>query len=359
MSIFDVSNPADDEERTRDLVDPERLGSWMDDQGLPDKGEPVAVRYISGGAANEVFEVRRGDSRMVLRRPPRVVPKGRNETMLREYRVLSALDGTDVPHPEAIAVCEDESVLGAAFYLMGYVDGWTGMSGTGWAPPFDTDLEARRGLAFELIDAIARLAKVDWKARGLEGFGRPDNFHDRQVDRWWTFYEGFRFRDVAGLEEAAAWLRDHRPRTFEPGIMHGDYSYANVMFHHGAPARIAAIVDWEQATVGDPKLDLGWVMMTWPNPGEDGSHILIPVDYEGMPTREELLERYSLVSGRPVDDIEYYVILGRFKMAVVLEGGYARVVKGQADNPRTAAFGAAVERLAANAAELVRTTIYR
>jgi len=344
-----------DDERTRDLIDRDRLARWMDAQGLPGNGEPVETRYISGGASNEIFEIVRGPHRMVLRRPPRVVPKGRNETMLREYRVLHALNGTDVPHPEAIAACDDESVMGSSFYLMGLVDGWSPMSTRRvWPAPFDTDLTARSGLAYQLVDGIAKLAKVDWKARGLEGFGKPEGFHERQVDRWFAHLAAFQFREIPGLDVAGEWLRTHKPRWWEPGIIHGDYQFANVMFAHGAPGRLAAIVDWEMATIGDPLLDLGWVIMGWSNTDEDRSGAY--VDMEGMPDRDDLLEYYSKESGRPVDDIDYYVVLARFKIAIVLEGGYARVVTGEADNPSTAAFGPVVLDMAAKAAELARTS---
>jgi len=359
MTDVDTSDSAPtDDERTRDLIDPARLGEWMDGQGLAGAGEPVQTRYISGGASNEIFEVRRGDYVAVLRRPPRVVPKGRNETMLREYRVLHALNGTDVPHPEAIAACDDPAVIGSSFYLMGLIDGWSPMNtGRVWPAPFDTDLDARAGLAFQLVDGIAKLAKVDWQARGLEGFGKPEGFHERQVDRWYAHLASFQFRDLPGLDVAGEWLRAHKPRWWAPGIIHGDYQFANVMFKHGAPARLAAIVDWEMATIGDPLLDLGWVMMSWSNPGDDRSQGY--VDMEGMPGRDDLLEYYSKESGRPVDDIDYYVILARFKIAIVLEGGYARVMKGDADNPKTAAFGPVVLDMAAKAAELARTSTLR
>ncbi len=342
------------DERTAGLVDPERLGRWMDGQGLPGAGEPVEVRFVSGGASNEIFHVRRGDFEAVLRRPPRVVPPGRNETMLREHRVLEALNGTDVPHPEALAACPDPGVLGASFYLMQAVDGWSPMHTDGWPAPFDTDLGARYGLGIQLVDGIARLARVDWRARGLEGFGKPEGFHDRQVDRWLAHLAPVRFRELPGLDEAADWLRRHRPSHWEPGIIHGDYQFANVMFAHGAPARLAAIVDWEMSTVGDPLLDLGWVMNGWTDPGEDRTKGY--VDATGLPGRDEVLHHYATVSGRPVDEIDYYVILARFKLAIVLEAGYARVVAGQADNPGMAAFGRVVLDNLRAAAELASTT---
>ena len=345
-----------DDERTRGLVDADALARWMDGQKLPGAGAPLTVRFVTGGASNELFEVCRGDVRLALRRPPRKVPKGRNETMLREYRVLSALRDTDVPHTRAVAACDDPAVLGACFYLMEFVDGWSPLAiGRTWPAPFDTDLDARRGLAFELVRAIAKLSRVDWRARGLEGFGKPDGFHERQVDRWLAHLAVFRFRELPGLDEAADWLRRHKPRAYRPGILHGDYQFANVMYRHGAPARMAAIVDWEMATIGDPLLDLGWVLMGWPDPDEDRTGAGY-VDYAGMPSRTELMERYAAVSGLPVDEMDYYVILARFKIAIVLEGGYARYVQGGADNPKMAMFGDVVLDMMRKAAELARTT---
>ncbi|HLI72854.1 MAG TPA: phosphotransferase family protein [Acidimicrobiales bacterium] len=347
-----------EDERTRGLVDEARLADFLDEHGVPGTGEELHVRFITGGASNELFEVRRGGHRMALRRPPRVVPEGRNDTMLREYRLLAALRDTDVPHARAVAVCDDPSLMGGCFYLMEFVEGWSPLGGGGWPAPFDTDLDARRGLGFQLVDGIAKLATVDWRARGLEGFGRPDGFHERQVDRWMAHLAAVQFRPIPGLETAAEWLRTHRPRGYEPGIMHGDYQFANVMFGHGAPARLAAIVDWEMATVGDPLLDLGWVVQGWVDDDSErstGSY----VDYTGMPTRSEILEYYARESGRDVSEIDYYVVLARFKLAVVLEGGYARVVQGKADNPKMEAFGPIVLDLAQKAADLAQTSTRR
>lgn len=343
-----------DEERTPELADPERLARWMDTRGLPGAGLPLEATFVTGGASNEIFELRRGEHRMALRRPPSIVPKGRNETMLREYRVLRALRDSDVPHARALAVCDDPQEMGACFYLMEWVDGWSPMNTDGWPAPFNTHLHARRGLALELVDAIAALARVDWRAVGLEGFGKPEGFLERQVDRWLAHLASFKFRELPGLDVAADWLRVHTPASFKPGIIHGDYQFANVMFRHGAPARLAAIVDWEMATVGDPLLDLAWILMGWPDPGEGDR--LGYVDYGGMPARAELTERYAKHTGLPTDQIDYYVVLARFKMACVLEGGYARYVRGGADNPKMAAFGDVVLDMARRAAELATSS---
>jgi len=271
--------------------------------------------------------------------------------MLREARVLAALRDSDVPHARLLGVCADPGVLGACFYVMDWVEGWTPL---GPLPePFLSDASAKRALGNELVDAIANLSRVDWRAGGLEGFGKPDGFLERQVDRWLAHLATFRFRELPGLEEAALWLRAHTPRAFRPGIIHGDYQFANVMFRQGAPAKMAAVVDWEMSTVGDPLLDLGWVLMGWPDPDEDRSQALY-FDYSGMQSRAELMERYAKRSGLDLDAIDYYVVLARFKMACVLEGGYARFVQGGADNPKMASFGQVVLDMARRAAELAR-----
>ena len=332
----------------------ESLARWLDAQDIA-PGQALEVSLISGGTSNDIFLIQRGDRRMVLRKPPEKVPPGRNETMLREFRVINALNGTDVPHPEAIAVCDDTSVIGSCFYLMSEVDGWSPMTTSGWVEPFLSDESLRPGLAYQLVDGIAKLGNVDWRAKGLEGFGRPEGFHDRQVERWQAHLAKFQFREIPGLDAAAAWLRDHKPSGWEPGIMHGDYQFANVMFKHGAPAQLAALVDFEMATVGDPLLDLAWVLMGWPDADEDRTKTGY-VDYTGLPDRADLLEAYAKASGREVSEIDYYLILARFKMAIVLEGGYARVVKGEGGNPKMAYYGEAVLKTAAQAAELAATT---
>jgi aminoglycoside phosphotransferase (APT) family kinase protein len=338
------------------VINAERLADWMDGAGLPGKGEPIRLRFVSGGTQNEIYEVRRGDLHCALRIPPAAAPAGRDEGIYREWRIIEALGGTDVPHTEAIAVCTDPAVLGRTFYLMGFVDGWSPMDQRRWPAPFDTDLAARAGLAYQLAEGIALLSKVDWRARGLLDLGRPEGFHERQVDRWSAFLDRIKGRELPGFDVAAGWLRTHRPLDFVPGLMHGDYQFANVMFRHGAPARLAAIVDWEMGTVGDPKLDLAWMVQSWPEdtsaPEAAGSSY---VDLTGMPSRSALLAHYAEVSGRQVDDIDYYLVLAKWKLAVVLEQGFQRA----GDDEKLLAFGPVVLDLMRGAAELAETTVYR
>jgi aminoglycoside phosphotransferase (APT) family kinase protein len=338
------------------LIDIARLAAWMDDAGLAGAGEPVEHRFLSGGTQNEIYEIRRGAARCAIRIPPAAAPADRDAGILREWRIIQALDGTDVPHAPAVAVCPDAAVLGRPFYLMGFVDGWSPMDRRGtWPAPFDTDLAARAGLGYQLAEGIALLSGVDWQARGLHGLGRPENFHERQVDRWLSFFGKVRTRDLDGMDVASAWLRCHQPIDYVPGIMHGDYQFANVMFADGPPARLAAIVDWEMGTVGDPKLDLGWMIQAWPQdtmaPDAAGASY---VDLRGMPSRSDVLARYSEVSGRQVDDIDYYVILARWKLAIVLEKGFARA----GDDEKLLAFGPVITATMKSAAELAETTEY-
>jgi aminoglycoside phosphotransferase (APT) family kinase protein len=338
-------------------IDIERLGGWMDAVGLPGTGEPIEHSFVSGGSQNEIYELRRGDLHCAMRIPPASAPATRDDGIVREWRIIQALDGTDVPHTSAVALCTDTSVMGRTFYLMGFVDGWSPMGLTdGWPAPFDTDLDARKGLAYQLVEGIALLSKVDWQAKGLQDLGRPDGFHERQVDRWTAFLERIKGRDLPGFDETAAWLRAHGPIDFIPGIMHGDYQFANVMYRDGGPARLAAIVDWEMGTVGDPKLDLGWTVQGWPEDtrSPDAAESSY-VDMFEMPSRDQVIAHYSAVSGRQVDDIDYYVILARWKLAVVLEQGFQR----SGDDEKLQAFGPIVLDLMRDAAELATTTDYR
>jgi aminoglycoside phosphotransferase (APT) family kinase protein len=337
-------------------IDIDALAAWMDGQGLPGKGEPIECGFVSGGSQNEIYEIRRGELHGALRIPPKTAPAGRDDGIMREWRITEALEGTDVPHTPAIAACEDQSVLGRSFYIMGFVDGWSPMGRKGWPEPFNSDLRERAGLAYQLVEGIALLGNVDWRAKGLQDLGRPDGFHERQVERWMRFFERIKGRELEGLDVATAWLSEHRPLDYIPGLMHGDYQFANVMFRNGGPARLAAIVDWEMGTVGDPKLDLGWVVQSWPedtnSPEASESGY---VDMLGMPSRDQVIAHYAEVSGRQVDDIDYYVILAKWKLAIVLEQGFQRA----GDDIKLQAFGPIVPELMKGAAELAETTGYQ
>lgn len=333
------------------------LARWLDGNDAPGGGERPRLTQLKGGSQNTLYLVERGGQRMVLRMPGARADAARIDGLLREIRLVRALSGTDVPHAALIAADDTGSVLGMPFYLMQAIDGWSPMDG-GWPAPFDTDLAARRGLAFQLVEGAARLGRVDWRAQGLEGFGRPDGFHERQVDRWLAFLDAYQVRELPGLDEASDWLRRNRPAHYRAGIMHGDYQFANVMFAHGQPARLAAIVDWEMTTVGDPLLDLAWCLLGYDGekPREDGFYL----DMRGMPSRSELLEHYESVSGLSTENIDYYLVLANWKLGIVLEKTYAAGVrtgpqKGGVDPKITEAFGPMILQLIGTAADLARS----
>lgn len=333
-------------------LDTAALGRWLDTQNAPGHGDQPVAEFLKGGSQNMLYRVERGGQKMVLRMPGPRADEKRLSELLREIRLERALKGTDVPHAELVAADESGTVLGKPFYLMKEIDGWSPMDG-GWASPFDTDLEERRGLAFQLIEGAAKLGRLDWKAQGLEGFGKPDGFHDRQVDRWLSFLATFKVRELDGLDIASDWLRDNRPAHFTPGIMHGDYQFANVMYAHGAPARLAAIVDWEMTTIGDPLLDVAWALLGYDGeqPKTDGFYLPM----EGMPTRSELLAHYEKLTGISTENIHYYLVLANWKLGIVLEKTYAAAVSNPKADPKVKeAFGNMAPDLISTAARLAQ-----
>jgi aminoglycoside phosphotransferase (APT) family kinase protein len=330
-------------------IDIEAFARWMDDNDVPGKGELPELASLQGGSQNELTIIERGGRKMVMRKPPWGAVEDRIDGIRREHRLVKALKGADVPHAEFIAGSDDTDLLGTPFYIMEAIDGWSPADLGQWAEPFQSDLSLRPGLGYELARGAALLSKVDWKARGLEGFGRPDNFHERQVDRWLAFLERIKCRELPGLMETAAWLRTHQPKHWTPGIMHGDYQFANVMYQHGAPAELAAVIDWEMTTIGDPLLDLGWVLIHW-GPEADDMDRHLPL--EGMPTLDEMRAHYELHSGRSTDDIIYYIVLARWKLGIVLEQSYSRFLAGANVNPKVEVFGPLVLNLISKSASL-------
>jgi aminoglycoside phosphotransferase (APT) family kinase protein len=235
---------------------------------------------------------------------------------------------------------------------MGFIDGWSPVSSPELPEPFRSEPDGRAELAYQLVDAIVKMGRFDWKGAGLADLGRPEGYHDRQVERWMRFFNRIKGRDLPGLETATAWLERHRPIDFVPGLMHGDYQFANVMYAHGRPAQLLAIVDWEMGTIGDPKLDLAWVLGRWPEDTEAHPDMMGYIDLSGMPGKSDLLDYYHKESGRQVDDFDYYLVLANWKLAIVLEQGYQRA----GDDPKLQGFGPLILELMAAAAETAATS---
>lgn len=322
------------EESATDPVNLAALTSWMDAAGVG-SGPITDTRLLTGGTQNILLRFRRGAESFVLRRPPHSPYLDGSETMRREARVLSALADSDVPHPRLIAACGDAAVLGAAFYLMEPVDGFAAPAGL---PPLHAGSPGvQHAMGLALVDGLAALQRVDIDAKGLTDFGRPAGFLQRQTPRWlkqlesYGEYEGWRGRpDLPGIDKLSEWLVKSVPTETRPSIIHGDFHMSNVMFDREGPG-LKAIVDWELATLGDPMLDLGWLLATWAEP--DGSHpgCISVTPWLGFPTEAELVRRYADQTGRDVSAINWYVVMACFKLAILLEGTYARAAAGKAD----------------------------
>ena len=314
-----------------ELVDIDRLTGWMDEKRL-ESGPLTGVKPLVGGTQNIVIRFERGGCTFVLRRPPANPYLDGNRIMRREARVLKALAGTDVPHPRLIADCPDEEVLGAAFYLMEFV---TGFDPRQLPETHMADPRLRERMGYELADGIAALSRVDHVAAGLEDIGKVDGFLDRQVDRWrkqldsYTKYSGWLGpTELRGIDRLATWLERNRPQSFRPGILHGDYHFPNVLYRNES-AKLAAIIDWELTTVGDPLIDLGWMLATWPD-ADGNSPVMSIRPWSGFPTAAQLVRRYAETSGRDVSAADWYTVFGCYKLAVLLEGSHARSLAGKA-----------------------------
>lgn len=321
------------EEPWQQLVDLDKLRSWMDLQNLG--RSPIEnATPLSGGTQNILLRFERAGRPYVLRRSPRSPRGDGNITNRREARVLTALAETGVPHPRLIAACEATDVIGAAFYLMEPVEGF---NATVKLPQLHAaDSGVRRRMGFALVEGALMLGAVDHVKAGLSDFGKTDGFLQRQVPRWRSLldsyhdYAGWPGPDsISGLDDIADWLTRNCPASFTPGLMHGDYHLANVMFRNDGP-ELAAIVDWELATIGDPLLDMGWIMATWPDPdGRTTSEIAID-PWSGFPTIAELTEYYAAHSTRDASNLGWYGVLACYKLGLILEGTYARACAGLA-----------------------------
>jgi aminoglycoside phosphotransferase (APT) family kinase protein len=320
-------------ETWRDLVDLDRLAGWMDGQGL-ETGPIIEVVALAGGTQNVLLRFRRGDRTFVLRRAPRHPRMNGSETMRREARVLGALRGSDVPHPGLIAACGAEDVLGSAFYLMEPIEGFNATVGL---PPLHAESAAvRHEMGLSLVDGIAALGRVDHEAVGLADFGKSANYLERQVARWQGQLESYREYEgwpgpgeIPHVDLVARWLDDNRPRSYRPGIIHGDYHLANVLFRTDGP-QLAAIVDWELSTIGDPLLDLGHVLATWPGPEGPKPGDVGVRPWEGFPTTDELVARYAQGTTRDMSAIQWYAVLACYRLGIILEGSHARAFAGKA-----------------------------
>ncbi|HWF74822.1 MAG TPA: phosphotransferase family protein [Solirubrobacteraceae bacterium] len=321
--------------------------------GTGDAGE-LEVTPVGDGHSNVTVSLSSGDREVILRRPPRGPLPPSAHDVIREARLLSALEATSVRAPRVLLACDDASVIGAPFYLMERVKGEVI---TATMPEALDTVEERRRVAEELIDALVEVHAVDWMAAGLEGFGKPTGYLERQLRRFTGLWEHNRTRDLPAVERVGAWLADNLPASPPATIVHGDYRLGNAIYAGRPPARLEAILDWEMATIGDPLADLGYLMMLW---GEAGDPPVDTFDLQsvtrlaGFPTRAELLARYEERSGRTMQAPRWYLTLALWKAVVFMEGNYKRAVAGTTDDPYLKSFGEGVVQLAERALEVTQ-----
>ncbi|MGN6372637.1 MAG: phosphotransferase family protein [Solirubrobacteraceae bacterium] len=335
------------------------LERFLDEHDLGEGA--ITAMPIGDGHSNVTYSIEREQGpAVVLRRPPRGPLPPSAHDVLREARLLRALQDTPVRVPRVLAVCEEAGVIGCPFYVMERVEGEVIVSEL--PPSLDTP-EQRKRIGEELIDALVEIHAVDWRAVGLEGFGKPSGYLERQLRRFGGLWELNKTRDIPAVERVRDWLASNLPeRGGAPGgamqatIVHGDYRLGNTMFAAHAPARLVAVFDWEMATIGDPLADVGYMCMFWTEAGDPGGglreHLGKVTRQEGFQTRAELIARYEERSGRSMRELRWYTTLALWKSVVFMEGNYKRAVTGATDDPYLKAFGEGVLELARQAEEV-------
>jgi aminoglycoside phosphotransferase (APT) family kinase protein len=337
-----------------DGIDAAAVGAWFD-ATVPGVEAPLTYERIAGGLSNLTYRVTdAGGREWALRRPPLGRTLSSAHDMAREHRVVAALGGTDVPVPPVAGLCEDESVNGAPFYVMEFVRGpvLRGISEAEAAFPDEGD---RRAIGFRVADTLAAIHAVDPDPVGLGDLGRKEDYVARQLRRWYGQWEKSKTRELPAVDRVHERLAARIPIQEGASLVHGDYRLDNMILADSG--EVAAVVDWELCTLGDPLADLGTLMAYWPE-REDAISLGQPANLApGFPTRTELAARYAETSGRDISELDFYLALGYWKLAIILEGVLARMAAGGygregASDAGIDAFVAMVDRLA-GAAEAV------
>jgi aminoglycoside phosphotransferase (APT) family kinase protein len=333
-------------------IDRERVSRFVLER-VPGATPPVSFELISGGRSNLTFRVRAGAQVYALRRPPLGHVIATAHDMRREYRVLSALADTDVPVPRPLALCEDPGVGELPFYVMEFKDGVVLQDRV--PEGFLRGAEDGRRVSQALVDTLARLHAVDFRAVGLTDFGRPDGYLARQVERWSKQWQANATGPLPEIDELLARLARALPESPPATIVHGDYRLGNMSLARNDPGRVVAIFDWEMATLGDPLADLGYTLIYWVEPGEQAAGGVEATAVSAQPgfyTRAELVEAYAKASGRNVSAIDFYQVLALTKLAVISEGIYKRFQLGKTAGPGFEGMKRATQALALRALEI-------
>ncbi len=320
----------------------DRLEAYLRQQ-LPEFSGPLAIEQFPHGHSNLTYLLRMGPTELVLRRPPFGNQVQTAHDMSREYRVLSKLSAVFPAAPWPYLFCDDESVLGAPFYVMERRQGVILRKSV--PPGLALTPETMRHLSLALIDNLARLHAIDYQSAGLAELGKPAGYVARQVTGWRRRYENARTDDVSATEEVARWLAANLPPESGASVVHNDYKFDNLVLDPADLTRIVAVLDWEMATLGDPLMDLGTTLGYWVEAGDPEPLRLTrvgPTVFPGSLTRRELVERYAAATGRAVVSPLFYYVFGLFKVAVIIQQIYARFVRGHTHDPRFAQLNAVV-----------------
>ena len=305
-------------------IDVDKVSAWLVDN-IDGARAPFSFDLIAGGRSNLTYRVTDADgTRFVLRRPPLGHVLATAHDMAREFRIIAAVGSTKVPVPRALGLCTDENVNGANFYVMGFVDGVV-LDSADKAAALPTEL--RPAAAHHLIDVLAELHAVDVDAVGLGDLARRDGYIERQLKRWGTQWENSKTRDLPEIDEVVRRLSSHVPRQQGVVIAHGDYRFGNCLTDV-ASGRIAAVLDWELCTLGDPLADLGYLGVYWSDGPSNALRANDPTPAGGFPPYRDLVERYADRTGRDVSAVDYYVAFSCWRLAVISEGVYARYLHG-------------------------------
>lgn len=306
------------------------LTAFLSDNGLCEG--PLRTRAIGDGHSNLTFLVSDGTTNLVVRRPPPPpIPPGGHD-MIREARLIEALAGTGVPVPRVLAVAQAGEVLDVPFYVMTHVDG---VVATGVSPAAVNTPELRSALGMQLIDTLAALHGVDWRARGLEGFGRPEGFNARHLGRMTGLVADADGQLPGAFARLAEWLEAEVPDETGAGIVHNDYRLGNLILGAEPPPRILAVLDWELATIGDPLLDVGYFLCSIPvadQPLTPTQELSAALAEPGYPTREALAARYAETTGADLDKLPWYMTMSLWKLAVLYEYGRRRAATDHGDD---------------------------
>jgi len=337
-----------------ELVDPAGLAAFLAERAPEFPGE-FTLERLGEGQSCLTFLVRGDGWDVVLRRPPRGDLPPTAFDVTREFRVMSALAraGAPVPVPEPVVLCEDKAVIGAPFYLMRKLNGHVVRTEI---PEPLSSLRDRARMGEQLVETLVALHAVDWRAAGLEGFGKPDGYLQRQLRRMYQLWELAKFRDQPDITEVGEWLGANVPKARPVTIVHGDYKLDNVIFAPESPVKLIGVVDWEMSTIGDPLADLGWMLYFWLDPGDSalGLKVTSVTNLEGFPRRTDLLAHYAKATGAPVEDVLWYVALAGWKIAIIMEGSFRRFLGGVGDHPTFAQLEKVVPALAARSAQAMR-----